>query len=299
VADRLARVLTHDGTVRGVAAVTTDVCDDARSRHGTFPTATAALGRALTSALLLAATGKRDERLSLEFSGDGPLRGILAEATPDGTARGFAFRPKTDVPPRNGKLDVGGALGAGQLCVMRIPLEGGSLYRSIVPLVSGEIGIDVASYLTQSAQIPSAVGVGVLVGPDGAVLAAGGYLLQGMPDADPDALERLATRVEGMPPPSELVRTGHGPVDMLGLLLADGPVRVLEERTVQFRCRCSPDRVRAAIIAMGRDEIAALLAEGKPAEAVCEFCSTAYRVDVDELRGLLASLSSGPDAPRV
>jgi len=290
VADRLARVLTTDGQVRGIAAVTTELADEARTRHGTFPTATAALGRALTSALLLASTGKRDERLSLEFTGDGPLRGLLAEATPEGTARGFAFRPKTDVPPRNGKLDVGGALGAGQLCVMRVPLDGGSLYRSIVPLVSGEIGIDIASYLTQSAQIPSAVGVGVLVGPDGGVMAAGGYLLQAMPGADEAALDRLATHVERAPSPSDLVRTGQGPVDMLRVVFADVPIRVLEEYPVRFACRCSPERVRRAIVAMGRDEIGALLAEGRPAEAVCEFCSTAYTVDEPELRELLAGL---------
>jgi molecular chaperone Hsp33 len=247
--------------------------------------------------LLLAATGKRDERLSLEFSGDGPLRGILAEATPEGTARGFAFRPKTDVPPRNGKLDVGGALGAGQLCVMRVPIEGGSLYRSIVPLVSGEIGVDVASYLTQSAQIPSAVGVGVLVGGDGAVMAAGGYVLQGLPGADPELLDRLATHVERVPAPSDLVRAGHGPVDMLRLLFDDVAVRVLEERPVRFACRCSPARVRAAIVAMGAGEIEALLAAEETAEAVCEFCSTAYTLGHDELRALLASSRSGRDEP--
>lgn len=289
MADRLARVLAQDGSVRGVAAITTGLCEEARTRHGTFPTATAALGRALTSALLLAATDKRDERLSLEFSGDGPLRGILAEATPDGTARGFALRPKTDVPPRNGKLDVGRALGAGQLCVMRVPLEGGSMYRSIVPLVSGEIGIDVASYLTQSAQIPSAVAVGVLVGPDGGVLAAGGYLLQGMPGTEPETLARLATRVERAPAPSDLVRAGHGPVEMLLGLFAGVQVRVLEERAVRFGCRCSPSRVRAVILAMGGREIEALLAEEKPAQAVCEFCSTTYTVGEDELRALLDS----------
>jgi molecular chaperone Hsp33 len=283
--------------VRGVAAVTTSICDEARTRHGTFPTATAALGRALTSALLLAATGKRDERLSLEFSGDGPLRGILAEATPEGTARGFAFRPKTDVPPRNGKLDVGGALGAGHLCVMRVPLDRGSLYRSIVPLVSGEIGIDVATYLTQSAQVPSAVAVGVLVGPDESVLAAGGYLLQGMPGAAPELLDGLQARVEGQPPPSELVRAGHGPVDILTRLLGDMPARVLDEREPRFQCRCTPTRVRSAIIAMGRDEIAALRAEGQAAEVVCEFCNTTYTVSEEELAELLDSTRSDREGP--
>jgi molecular chaperone Hsp33 len=138
-------------------------------------------------------------------------------------------------------------------------------------------------------QIPSAVGVGVLVDRDGAVRAAGGYLLQGMPGADPDVLDGLAARVEQAPRPSDLVRSGHGPVEMLALLLDDLPARVLEERAVSFRCRCTSARVRAAIVAMGREEIAALVAEGEPAEAVCEFCNTTYAVDPDELRALLES----------
>jgi molecular chaperone Hsp33 len=294
VADRLARFLADDGSVRAVAAVTTDLCEEARSRHGTFPTATAALGRMLTSALLLAATIKRDERLSLEVSGDGPLRGMLAEGTPEGTTRGFVYRPKTDLPPRDGKLDVGGAVGSGILCVMRVPLAGGSLYRSVVPLVSGEIGVDVASYLTRSEQSPSAVGVGVLVGGDGTVRAAGGYLVQGMPGAPTDALDRLAARVERTASPSELVRSGLGAAAMLATVLGEIPGRVLEERPVRFACRCSQERVRTVILAMGRAEITALIAEGRPAEAVCEFCNTAYVVAEAELRTLLAI---EPDAP--
>jgi len=130
----------------------------------------------------------------------------------------------------------------------------------------------------------------VVVGSDGAVMAAGGYLLQGMPGADPAALDRLATQVERAPSPSDLVRTEHGPVDILRVLFADVPIRVLEEYPVRFACRCSPERVRRAIVAMGREEIGALLAEERPAEAVCEFCSTTYTVDEPELQELLAGL---------
>ena len=128
-------------------------------------------------------------------------------------------------------------------------------------------------------------------------MGAGGYLLQGMPGADPALLDRLAIRVERASSPSELVRAGQGPLDMLTMLLADLSVRVLEERAVRFACRCSPARVRAAILAMGRAEIAALLAEDKPAEAVCEFCSTAYAVEREELRTLLESAGSDGDPP--
>ena len=223
MADVLARALACGGTVRALAAVTTGLVEEARGRHGTAPTATAALGRALTGALLLAATIKRDERLSLEFSGDGPLRGVLADATPDGDARGFVLRPATHLPPRRGKLDVGGALGQGLLCVMRVPLAAGSLYRSVVPLASGEIGADLASYLLASEQTRAAVGVGVFVDTDGRVAAAGGYLVQALPGATDDALDAVAARVERVATPSELVRDGLGPVDMLRALVGRRP----------------------------------------------------------------------------
>ena len=133
MADLLVRALTADGGIRGLAAVTTELVEEARRRHGTLPTATAALGRGLTAALLLAGTLKHDERLSLELRGDGPLGGILADATPDGAVRGFVTRPATHLPPRGGKLDVGGALGRGVLCVMRVPIADGTRITQSTP----------------------------------------------------------------------------------------------------------------------------------------------------------------------
>ena len=287
MADRLARALAHDGSVRALAAVTTDLVEDARGRHGTAPTATAALGRALTGALLLAATIKRDERLSIEFSGDGPLRGVLADATPDGDVRGFVLRPRTHVPPRRGKLDVGGALGRGVLCVMRVPLAGGALYRSVVPLASGEIGADLAGYLVASEQTRAAVGVGVFVDTDGRVLAAGGYLVQALPGASPEALDAIAGRVERAATPSELVREGLGPVDILHTVAGDA-LAVLEEHPVRFRCRCSRERAGGAIVAMGRSEIETVLRDEGRAEVTCEFCGARYVLAEHELQVLLS-----------
>ncbi len=297
MADRLARALAHGGTVRALAAVTTDLVEEARGRHGTAPTATAALGRALTGALLLAATIKRDERLSLEFNGDGPLRGVLADATPDGDTRGFVLRPATHVPPRRGKLDVGGALGRGVLCVMRVPIAGGALYRSVVPLASGEIGADLAGYLLASEQTRAAVGVGVFVDMAGRVVAAGGYLVQALPGATGDTLDAIATRVERTATPSQLVRDGLGPVDMLRTLVGDG-LSVLEERAVRFRCRCSRDRVAVAILAMGRAEIEAVLGGERRAEVTCEFCGARYTLEEEELRALLRDGDASDRTPR-
>lgn len=288
MADALARTVSDDGSVRALATVTTDLVEEARGRHGTLPTATAALGRALTGALLLAATIKRDERLSIELSGDGPLRGVLADATPDGDARGFVFRPQTHLPPRAGKLDVGGALGSGVLCVMRVPLAGGSLYRSVVPLVSGEIGEDLASYLATSVQTPSAVGVGVFVEADGRVAAAGGWLVQALPGADRAALDRIASRVETLLPPSDMVRGGMRPADILAALLDDRKPP-LDERSVRFRCRCSPQRALGAVAAMGTAELRDVLAGDRRAEVVCEFCAERYEVGEADIAALLDS----------
>ena len=288
MADRLARALSADGSVRALAAVTTVLVDEARVRHGTLPTATAALGRALTAALLVGGLLKTDERVSLQFSGDGPLGGILVDATPEGAVRGFVTRPQTHLPPRRGKLDVGGALGRGLLCVMRVPLGEGPPYRSVVPLVSGEIGQDVASFLVHSEQTPSVVAIGVFVHPDGRVGAAGGYLLQAMPGADPATLDRLEANVEAAAPPSELVRGGLGPSEILTNLLAGFDAHVLEERDVRFACRCNRARVESAILAMGRAEMLdALTREGR-AEVVCEFCGEQYVVEEAELQALLA-----------
>jgi molecular chaperone Hsp33 len=293
VADLLARALAADGAIRGLAAVTTDLVEEAHGRHGTLPTATAALGRGLTAALLLAGTLKHDERLSLEFRGDGPLRGILVDANPEGDVRGFVQRPATHLPARNGKLDVGGALGRGVLCVMRVPLAGGSLYRSIVPLISGEIGTDVASYLLDSEQCPSAVGVGVFVEPDGHVGAAGGYLLQAMPGAPAEAIARLEQNVEAAPSPTELVRGGCDAGAVLAHLLGGLSMRLLEDRPVRFRCRCSRERINVAMVAMGRAELAELLGTDRRAEVVCEFCATRYHVEEPELRALLSAMPDG------
>jgi molecular chaperone Hsp33 len=287
MADRLARTLSEDGTVRALAAVTTDLVEEARRRHGTLPTATAALGRALTAGLLLGGMLKDGERVSLEFSGDGPLRSILVDATPAGTVRGFVAQPATHLPPRGGKLDVGGALGRGVLCVMRIPVAGGVPYRSIVPLVSGEIGVDVASYLLTSEQAPSAVAIGVWVEPDGRVGAAGGYILQAMPGAAAATIDRLEWNVAQAPPPSDLVRQGLDAPAVLARLLDGFATHPLDGHPVRYQCRCSRERALAAIVAMGRAELLDVLAGEKRAEVVCEFCGERYHVEEPELRAVL------------
>jgi molecular chaperone Hsp33 len=202
--------------------------------------------------------------------------------------RGFVSRPQTHLPARGGKLDVGGALGRGLLCEMRVPLGPGAPYRSVVPLVSGEVGSDVASYLAGSEQMPSAVGVGVFVEADGRVTAAGGWLIQAMPGADRDTVARLEEQATASSP-SALVREGLDAPGMLGRLLAGVPTRLLEEQGLRFQCRCSRERVAAAIVAMGRAELLDVLAGERRAEVLCEFCGARYAVEEAELSELVAA----------
>jgi molecular chaperone Hsp33 len=307
--DSIARALAAGGRLRGVAAVTTDLADEARRRHGTYPVASAALGRALTAALLLGSTVKGDERVSLQFNGDGPMREVFAEADALGRARGYVRRPAVVLPSKNGKLDVGGALGAtGTLSVMRWG-PGGQPYQGVIPLASGEIAEDVATYLTVSDQIPSTVVLGVFVGPDGNVVAAGGFMVQRMPlegahawngDADFQLTaeeEKIIQRVEAnlapLPGASTLVRQGATPRSMLETAFAGLDPQFVHEGPVAFFCPCSHDRVIRTLITLGPDDLDRLAREHGGTTATCHFCSTDYRFEADELRTIAAALRAG------
>jgi molecular chaperone Hsp33 len=299
------------GRLRGIAAVTTDTADDARRRHGTYPVASAALGRALTAALLLGQTLKGDERVSLQFNGDGPMREVFAEADAGGRVRGYVRRPAVALPSKNGKLDVGGALGrAGTLQVMRWS-PGAAPYQGVVPLVSGEIAEDVASYLTTSDQIPSVVSLGVFVEVDGRVAAAGGFVVQRMPidgahawNGDADAKlsleeERIISRVEAnlapLPGASTLVGQGATPRSLIETVLAGLEPRVVAEGPVQFFCPCSPERVIRTLVTLGPDDLERLAREHGGTTATCHFCNTDYRFEAEDLRRLAVDLRAGRD----
>ncbi len=312
MSDGLARALAAGGRLRGLAAVTTDLVEEARRRHGTFPTATAALGRALTAAVLLGSTLKGEERVSLQFNGDGPLREVFAEADAYGRARGYVQRPAIHLPPRDGKLDVGGALGRnGTLSVLR-SIGDAVPYRGVVPLVSGEIAEDLAYYLTVSDQIPSTVALGVYVEPDGRVGAAGGFIVQRMPlegafgwNGDGEARltpeeERIIERVEAnlapLPGVSTLVRQGATARSLLETALAGLEPRVLAEGPVAFACPCSRDRVVRTLATLGPDDLERLAREQGGTTVTCHFCNTSYRFEAPELLALADELRRGGEA---
>jgi molecular chaperone Hsp33 len=287
--DLLVKATTADKTVRALTAVTTRLVEEARGRHQTAPTASAALGRTLTAGLLLGSMLKEDETLSLQFLGNGPLRGILVDANAQGEVRGFVYHPRTHLPIRRGKLDVGGAVGTGTLTVIRAQPWAKEPYRSILPIVSGEIGSDIAHYLLNSEQIPSAVSLGVFVQPDETVAAAGGFVIQVMPGASTETIAQLEANVAQAKPVSQLVREGATPQEILMHVLDGFGPTVIAELPLRFTCRCSRERVLGVLVALGRAEVEDLLVTEGQVTVTCEFCGERYTIGRAECETLLAS----------
>jgi molecular chaperone Hsp33 len=286
--DLLVKATAAERTVRAVVAVTTMLAEEARVRHQTAPTASAALGRTLTASLLLGSMLREDEKLSLQFMGRGPLRGIFAEANGQGEVRGFVYYPRTHLPLKHGKLNVGGAVGKGTLTVIRSQIWGKEPYRSILPIVSGEIGSDIAHYLLNSEQIPSAVSLGVFVDPTEEVVAAGGFILQVMPGASPEVIAQLEANVAQARPISQLVREGASPTEILEHVLHGFAPLPVGEIPIRFVCRCSRERVLGALVALGEAEVRDLVEKEGQALVTCEFCNEQYSIARPDLETLFA-----------
>lgn len=312
--DRIVHAIAADNKIRCMAAVTTALVSEACRRHRTFPTASVALGRSLTGALLLGRTLKDLEKITVHFQCDGPIGNIITQADAHGKVRGYVSNPEADSVQMNanGKFDVRAVVGAGTLYVIRdAGFEIGLMkepYRGSVPIVSGEIGEDLAYYLAKSEQINSAVGIGVLmrieqfdanksVGFDMPqfsldqlkVAAAGGYIIQIMPSADEELIRHLEQTIQGAPSSTDMVRDGQSPVEMLTQLLGDLDINVLDEIEPSFHCACSKDRALLIISALGNEEVEDMLAKDKGAELICHFCNEAYRISEDELSQILIS----------
>jgi molecular chaperone Hsp33 len=288
--DYLIRGIGENGQFRVFAATTTKLVEEARSRHDTWPVASAALGRALTAGLLLGANLKGDDILTLRIFGDGPLGAIVVTANATGDVRGYVQEPHIQLPAKTaGKLPVGDAVGRGYLHVtkdmgLKEPFTGS------VELVSGEIGEDVARYLLISEQTPSAAALGVLVGPEGFVEAAGGIIIQMLPGAEEKVLLHLEKSLSELTPVSSLVARGLGPEDIVAEAVKGLEVHYLESMSVRFKCKCSRERVGDILAAMGRDEIIRILNEQGQTEVVCHFCGDRYIFAESELESILEEL---------
>jgi len=285
--DYLVRIITETENIRALACVTTELVREACRRHGTYPTASAALGRALSAGALMGALLKTGQRVALKFEGNGPLKKILVEAESNGEVRGTVGVPEVHMVTAEGKLDVAGALGrAGFLTVTR-DLGLKEPYRGMVQLLSGEIAEDLALYLTESEQTPSAVGLGVFVEEDGQVSAAGGFLIQALPGADDETLDRLMGQIEKLPPLTSLLRQGMTPEGVLDTLFAGIPRKTLEKRALAFHCSCSREKIERVLLSLGPAEIAEMARNEGGTEVNCEFCRQVWRLGQEELELLL------------
>ena len=277
---------TTTGGVRAFAIVTTNLVEEARKRHDCYPVAVAGLGRTMTAALLLAANLKTDESITIRIAGDGPLGEIIADAHASGVVRGYVKNPHIDLPLRGTKLDVGKAVGQGQIYVTRFtglkqPFTGSS------ELMSGEIAEDVTNYLFVSEQTPSSVALGVLVQPDLIVGAAGGFIVQALPNADDEVLRKIEKNIAELPPVSQLVSEGKDAAGIINMLFAELPVTLYEESPVQFKCSCSHERIQDVLVSLGIEEINDIIINDGQAEIYCNFCGEKYQFNKNDLKEVI------------
>ncbi len=285
--DYLIRVTALGGQLRAFFITDRDTVEYARRSHNTSPVVTAALGRLITGALMMGADMKgEDDSVTLKIESEGPIRGLTVVADSRGDVRGFPIEPLVIIPANKlGKLDVGGAVGAGTLSVIKdMGLK--EPYTGQVPLTSGEIAEDLTYYFAASEQIPSAIALGVLMNKENTVRQAGGFMIQLMPGADEGTLEKLEQRLSAMKSVTSCLDEGMKPEDMMELLLSDMEPEIVGRLPVRFKCTCSKERMENAIISIGRTDLKSLIDEGEPVEAVCHFCNTKYRFEVSELRKL-------------
>ncbi len=286
--DYLIRATAAGGQIRAFGATTREVTETAKNAHNTSPVATAALGRLLTAGAMMGADLKGEkDLLTLRIEGDGPVGGLLVPPDSQGNVKGHPFHPEVLLPPNAaGKLDVGGAVGAGMLSVVKdIGLK--EPYVGQTSLVSGEIAEDITYYYATSEQIPCSVALGVLMNKDNTVRQAGGFMIQLLPGASDEMIDKLEERLGTMASITSLLDEGKSPEEILTDLLGDFDLEILQKQPVQFCCDCSRERVERAIISIGKKEIQEMIDEDKPIEVCCQFCGKKYSFSVSDLSGML------------
>jgi molecular chaperone Hsp33 len=305
---RLIRGLAAQGNLRILAIESTDIAEEARVRHDLSPTATAALGRAMTGALLLSFLLSKTpkERLSLQFQGSGPLGGPIVEASTAGGVRGYVKNPKAHPPLRpDGKLDVGAAVGKGELKVDRL-LQNDELYQSSIDLVSGEIAEDLARYLWQSEQIPSGILLGVRIDPEGMVHISGGIAIQVLPGCPEWATQKLEANLAGRTSITDLLLEkglegsietlleglDYDPTDLSAVGFHEGYI------PLQFKCRCSRERALASLVYFSPEERQEMIEKDGGAEVICHWCNTHYQISIDEIQSLPIAEGNFGDIPK-
>ncbi len=285
---KIEKYMTNDGSLRAASVVCTEVIEEARGIHKSFPLATAALGRTLIAAGLLSSFMKEKEKISLQFKGDGPLGQVFAEGTHDGFVRGFVQNPFAEIPSFDGKLPVGLGIGQGSLAIATSAPFEKAPYTGMVEIQTGEIAEDIAYYLFQSMQIPSIVALGTYIDTDQKVTAAGGMIVQLMPGATEKLIEKLETKVRQMRSVTDMIRSGAGPTDLLVEVVDDLSILNFgSERYLSYSCHCTIERVESALNLLGVEELTKMIADQEQADIRCEFCGRSYKIPPEQIKKLI------------
>lgn len=285
--DYLVKAIAHDGSIRAYAVNTTETVSEAQRRHDTWATASAALGRTLTAGVMMGAMLKGDDRITIKVEGGGPIGVILVDANAKGEVRGYVTNPHVDFElNEKGKLDVARAVGIdGMLTVVKdIGLK--DYFSGQIPIVSGELGEDFTYYFAKSEQVPSSVGVGVLVDTDHSIKAAGGFIIQVMPGASDETITMIEENLKETKPVSTLIDEGVSPEEILAYLLGKEHVKIIDKLPVSFTCSCSRERFENALIGLGVTELEEMIEEDGQAEVQCHFCNEKYHFSREELEQL-------------
>ena len=296
--DQLVRAMTKDGFVKAVAVTTKTLTERARQIHKTLPTATAALGRLLAAASMMGNMQKVDDgSITLQVKGGGPLGTLLAVSDAEGNVRGWVEHPQISLLEKyRGKLDVGAAVGNdGTLTVIR-DLRMKDPYIGSVQLVSGEIAEDITQYFAQSEQTPTACALGVLIDTDQSVRAAGGYLVQLLPGAPDDVIDRLEAGVQAAGAATAMLDGGLDAAGMLQKVLSGFEVEILETQPIEYRCYCTRRRVESTLISLGKDELEQVVRNGETLHVDCQFCDHVYDFTPQDVAALLRTLEEAPEA---
>ena len=285
--DYIVRASAANAQIRAFAAVTTELTEEARKRHETSPVATAALGRLLTGGAMMGSMMKNDtDMLTIQIKCSGPIGGLTVTADSKGNVKGYVHEPNVILPPKNGKLDVGGALGQGVMTVIKdMGLK--EPYSGQTILQTGEIAEDLTYYFATSEQVPSSVGLGVLMEKDNTVRCAGGFIVQVMPFISDEVLDKLEENIKKISSVTSMLDNGHTPEQMLEQVLDGLNVEFTDTMDTQFKCNCSHERIEKAIISIGKKDIQEMIDDGKEVEVKCHFCNMAYTFSVEELKQIL------------
>lgn len=285
--DYIVRATAADSQVRAFAITAGELVEEARRRHNTSPVATAALGRLLAGGAMMGSMMKNDtDMLTVKVRGNGPLGGITVTADSKANVKGYVENPDVMLPPKNGKLDVGGAVGIG---IMQVIKDMGlkEPYVGDTMLVTSEIAEDLTYYFASSEQVPSSVGLGVLMERDNTVKCAGGFIIQMMPFAREETIAQIEENLKRVTSVTELLDKGFTPERILEELLGNVGLEITDTMLAKFTCNCSKERVEKAVVSIGRKDIREMIDEGKDIEVKCHFCNSAYNYTVEDLKRII------------